>query len=106
MLRSRGGLVGLVLVLAACAAPAGTSQGSELASASSTAAPTVAGSPDESQPMTDQVPEELIGRILADATERTGAPRDELRVVVAEAVAWGARSLRCPPPRRSDKEAP
>lgn len=48
--------------------------------------------------MTGEVSPELLGRILADAKERTGASADELRVVVAEAVTWSDGSLGCPQP--------
>jgi hypothetical protein len=88
-------LVPLALFLAACAAPAGTSEAPG-ASSSGSAAPAIdSGSPNASLPVSADVPQELVAEMLADAAERSG-PSDEPRVVLAEAVTWSDGSLGCP----------
>ena len=55
--------------------------------------PTVA--PD---PVTGQVPQDLLEAILADAQARTGLARAQITVLRAEAVTWRDGSLGCPQP--------
>lgn len=45
-----------------------------------------------------EVPDELMQRILADASERTGVDRSALRVLRSEAAVWNDGSLGCPEP--------
>ena len=64
-----------------------------------TTAPTPATLPEDTlvpPPKTGESPDELLGRILADATERTGS--DDLEVIRDEAVTWSDGSLGCPEP--------
>jgi hypothetical protein len=62
--------------------------------------PTVA--PD---PITGEVPEDLLDAILADAQARTGLPRAQIIVIRAEAVTWRDGSLGCPQPGMAYTEA-
>lgn len=50
---------------------------------------------------TGAVPQQHLARVLADASERTGVPRDRLEVVRAQAVQWRDGSLGCPEPGMS-----
>lgn len=63
-------------------------------------APTVA--PDT---ITEQVPQDLLDAILADAQARTGLPRAQITVIHAEAVTWRDGSLGCPQPGMAYTEA-
>lgn len=46
--------------------------------------------------VTGEVPQDILDAIVADAGERTG--RDDIEVLVAEAVIWNDGSLGCPEP--------
>lgn len=52
----------------------------------------------ESAPVMGEVPSEILEEIFADLTERTGADRDDIKVIKAEAVVWNDGSLGCPKP--------
>jgi hypothetical protein len=45
-----------------------------------------------------EVPEEILDQIFADLVKSTGAERDDIHVVRAEAVVWNDGSLGCPKP--------
>lgn len=49
-------------------------------------------------PRSGEVPAQLLERIRADASARTGAAPDELELVTAESVTWRDGSLGCPAP--------
>lgn len=49
-------------------------------------------------PVIGEVPGELLKEILADLVERTGAEREAITVLRAEAVVWNDGSLGCPKP--------
>jgi hypothetical protein len=76
-------LAPLALILAACGggAPIETDD---------TLPPTNGGSGD--------VPEAMLDQLLDSAAAETGVPRDEISVVVAEAVTWSDGSIGCPEP--------
>lgn len=54
--------------------------------------------PDEGEPVTGEVPEDLLATILADAATRSGEPAEALEVVTAQAMSWNDGSLGCPEP--------
>jgi hypothetical protein len=98
-----------MLVLAACAAPAGT--GTDAASRSADGAEDASSRPlplatppisEVAEPMpsgvTGAVPDALLAEIVADASERAGVPADELEIVTAAAVTFNDGSLGCPQP--------
>ena len=52
----------------------------------------------KNEPGVGEVPDGIMDEIIADLVERTGAERDEIQVVRAEAVVWNDASLGCPKP--------
>jgi len=52
----------------------------------------------QAEPVTGEVPAEILDEIFLDLFERTGAGREEIQVVRAEAVVWNDGSLGCPKP--------
>jgi len=52
----------------------------------------------EVEPVTGEAPDEILDEIIADLVERTGAERDDIQVVRAEAVVWNDGALGCPKP--------
>ena len=54
--------------------------------------------PPSDEPVTGEVPAEIMEPILADAAERTGAAVDEIDVVTAVQVTYTDGSLDCPEP--------
>lgn len=52
----------------------------------------------QAEPVTGEVPVEILDEILADLSKRTGAGRGDIQVVRAEAVVWNDGSLGCPKP--------
>jgi hypothetical protein len=48
--------------------------------------------------VTGEVPESLLNKIVDDLVARTGADRQSIEVVRAEAVVWNDGSLGCPQP--------
>jgi hypothetical protein len=89
----------VLLALAACAAPGGIG---------STPDPTEADpadtrlpfetAPEETMPMTGEIPEQLRADIVADAARRADIDPDSITVVKAESVTWNDGSLGCPEP--------
>ena len=49
-------------------------------------------------PVTGEVPEEILEEIISDLVERSGAEREDIQVVRAEAVVWNDGALGCPKP--------
>jgi len=90
----------LALALAACAGGAGNaaSQDDPRPTRSAPALETV---PPTEDPVTGEVPAELLADIVADAAQRTGVDRDAVEVISAEAVTWNDGSLGCPEPGMS-----
>ena len=50
----------------------------------------------EIKPVVGEVPEDLMAEIIADLVERSGAAREEIHVIRAEAVVWNDGALGCP----------
>jgi hypothetical protein len=48
--------------------------------------------------VTGEVPDELLKKIIADLTERTGIPADRVLVTRSQATIWNDGSLGCPQP--------
>lgn len=93
-------LVTLTLVLSACAQQ-GSGQGStELTLDSprpSISVPPMDAVPsDDEEPMTGEVPEDLLADILAEAASQAGVDPSAVEVIVAEEVTWSDGSLGCP----------
>ena len=53
---------------------------------------------ESSDPVTGEVPDQLLDEILRDMIERTGAARDKIAVIRAQATVWNDGSLGCPQP--------
>jgi len=53
------------------------------------------------QPVTGEVPAEIMAELVADAAERTGAAPEAIDVTKATAVTWNDGSLGCPEPNMS-----
>ena len=51
---------------------------------------------DKTAPVTGEVPDELLDKVMADLKQRTGAGRAEFTVQRAEQVQWNDGSLGCP----------
>ena len=87
----------LVLVgVAGCALPA-ANEPTRTREASATASPS--GTPvDETDDSAGEIPEELLGDILIDASERSGITPNDLEILTAEAASWNDGSLGCPEP--------
>ena len=52
----------------------------------------------EVEPVVGEVPDEILVEIIADLMKSTGAEREEIQVVRAEAVVWNDGALGCPKP--------
>jgi len=50
------------------------------------------------EPVVGEVPEEILVEIIADLVERTGAEREDIQLIRAEAVVWNDGALGCPKP--------
>jgi hypothetical protein len=48
--------------------------------------------------ITGEAPDELVERIISDLQEKTGAARQSIQVIRAQAVVWNDGSLGCPKP--------
>jgi hypothetical protein len=48
--------------------------------------------------ITGEAPEELVDRIISDLQQKTGAARQSIQVIRAQAVVWNDGSLGCPKP--------
>lgn len=57
------------------------------------------------EPLSGEVPEELLERLVADAIERTGSRDPGIVLVLAEVVTWNDGSLGCPQPGGSYTQA-
>ena len=87
-----------LLSLSACAG--GSGQASSPAGSPDGSAPggsAGAGSP-APIPSLEGVPSDLLARLLADASERTGTPVGDISAVSGSAVEWSDGSLDCPEP--------
>lgn len=54
--------------------------------------------PSEDEPLTGEVPAEILERIVEDAAERADADIGDVEIMTAEAVTWSDGSLDCPEP--------
>lgn len=93
-------LVAAVAVLAGCAASSGSPAASDLGSdrpLPSVSAPESVAS-DEGEPVTGEVPADILDAVVADAARQIGIGEDEIEVVRAESITWNDGSLGCPEP--------
>lgn len=93
-------LVAAVAVLAGCAASSGSPDASDPGSPRplpSVSAPESVAS-DEGEPVTGEVPPDVLDAIVADAARQTGIGEDEIEVLRAESITWNDGSLGCPEP--------
>ena len=93
-------LAALALALAACANGIGNAASQDDARPTRSA-PAIETVPPTDEPVTGEVPAELLADIVADAAQRTGVDRDAVEVISAEAVTWNDGSLGCPEPGMS-----
>jgi hypothetical protein len=94
-------LIAFVPALVACASASGpaSSDGSPQGGRPSTAAsPPFATVPPSGAPVIGEVPAEVMAKVMADLTKRTGLDPATLTVVRAEQVIWPDGSLGCPIP--------
>jgi hypothetical protein len=102
MRHPRGLLLVLVAVaLAACARQAGEPTTPPPTRPAISVPPIETIEPSEGEPVTGEVPQEVLDSIIADAARRTGAGEDEVEVVQAISVTWNDGSLGCPEPGMS-----
>jgi hypothetical protein len=95
-------LVALALGLAGCAIDLRASPtASAEASRPAPSAPEVSTVPPSDEPVTGDVPAEIMADLLADAAERTGAAPEAIDVSQAIAITWNDGSLGCPEPNMS-----
>ena len=97
-------LLPLALMLAGCRSQLGDSPpetASTEPSRPAISAPELSTIPPSDEPVTGEVPQELMGSIVADAARRTGVGEDEVEVVQAISVTWNDGSLGCPEPGMS-----
>ena len=94
--------IGLVAVLALSACAGGESPDASSPGPSDRPTrtdPVVEPVASESAPgVVGEVPDDILDRILADASDRTGAAAEAIEVTRAEAVTWSDGSLDCPEP--------
>jgi hypothetical protein len=64
-------------------------------------APNLATMPASDQPVTGEVPPDVMADVIADAVDRTGVEPEAIEVVQAAAVTWNDGSLGCPEPDMS-----
>lgn len=96
----------ILLVLVACAPVGGPGTSTEPPSSDAAvpsgrpaqSLPPVATVPPSPQPVTGEVPNEILDRVLDDAVVRTGTDRAAITVTQAESVTWTDGSLDCPEP--------
>ncbi len=90
-------LAALALTLGGCASQLRASPSSEPGRPvrSAPELPTV---PPSDEPVTGEVPAEIMADLVADAAERTGADAEAFEVVQAMAITWNDGSLGCPEP--------
>jgi hypothetical protein len=89
------------LALAACAAQSGTSPSDASfsdAGRPTISAPPLATVPPSDEPVTGEVPDEILDAIIADAAERASVDPRGVEVIQAVAVTWSDGSLDCPEP--------
>jgi hypothetical protein len=94
-------LLMLAVALAGCASPlAGspTGDGPSNPGRPTLSAPDLVTIPPSDEPAAGDVPSDIIARLVADASERTGEEPDAIEVVQAAAVTWNDGSLGCPEP--------
>lgn len=60
---------------------------------------------EESQPVTGEVPGDLLDRIMGDLEQRAGAARSDFTIERAESIQWPDGSLGCPEPGQEYTQA-
>jgi hypothetical protein len=89
----------LAAVLAGCATGAGAPSTEATDSARPTrSAPAAPITTPSDEPMTGEVPAEIMASLLVDAATRAGVAENAIEVVRAEATTWNDGSLGCPEP--------
>ena len=94
-------LLAVALALSACAARTGTSPTDASPSEEGRpvrSAPDLVTIPPSDEPAAGDVPSDIMARLVADASERTGEELDAIEVVQAVAITWNDGSLGCPEP--------
>lgn len=64
-------------------------------------APELPSVPPSDEPVTGEVPAEIMAELVADAAERSGEAPEAIEVTQAVAVTWNDGSLGCPEPNMS-----
>jgi hypothetical protein len=91
----------LALILAGCARPLAGSPSPDATTQPSrpvVTAPDLPTVPPSSEPVTGEVPPDVMADLIADAVDRTGVEPEAIEVVQAAAVTWNDGSLGCPEP--------
>jgi predicted small lipoprotein YifL len=96
-------LVLVALALAGCGAQPGSSPDAAEntppdATRPAISAPDLATVPPSGEPVTGEVPDQIMDDILADASQRSGEEPEAIDVVQAMAITWNDGSLGCPEP--------
>lgn len=95
-------LLAIAIALAGCTAQLGASpSGSPDPTRPIRSAPELPTVPSSDDPVTGEVPEEIMAGILADAADRTGEEPETIEIIQAIAVTWNDGSLGCPEPGMS-----
>jgi len=94
-------LSALAFTLAGCATPGVSPSPSPDPSRPAPSAPELSTIPPSDEPVTGEVPAEIMAALVADAAERAGVDEDAVEVVEALAVTWSDGSLDCPEPGMS-----
>lgn len=94
--------IAVAIALAGCASQLGASPSdSPDPTRPVRSAPELPTVPPSDDPVTGEVPEEIMADLLADAADRTGEDPEAIEVVQAIAVTWNDGSLGCPEPGMS-----
>jgi len=98
--RTLAALLGMAVVLGACAVQTGNVSPSPEPSLSrpTRSEPPLATLPASEAPIMGEVPADILDNIIADASSRTGVDAGGIEVVQAEAITWTDGSLGCPEP--------
>jgi hypothetical protein len=96
--RSTLSLATCAALLAACAIQTGNTSPSPDPSRPALSAPALTTIPPSDEPVTGEVPADILANIIADAAREAGTGEGEIEIVRAEAVTWNDGSLGCPEP--------
>jgi hypothetical protein len=98
-------LIVSTLLLAACATQTGSVSPSADPSRPVRTEPPLVTIPPSEEPVTGEVPAEILANLVADASDRAGVDTTAVEVVRAESVTWSDGSLDCPEPGMSYTQA-